>query len=122
MQSLVDSVNEMLSNASPQRRAANPSTAALKDLHSLGSLLDGFVDRVADLEKSERGRMEAFQEIRCSACELLFRALSAATLSALAVSSAAAHTLWRRALTEKVCAHSRGALLEKTSKLHKTKE
>jgi uncharacterized protein (DUF2342 family) len=77
VQSLVDSVNDMLSNASPKTRAANTSTAALKDLHSLGSLLDGFVDRVADLEKSERGRMEAFQEIRCSACEYLFRALVA---------------------------------------------
>lgn len=38
------------------------------------------------------------------------------------MSSAAAHMLWRRALTEKVCAHSRGALLEKTSKLNKIKE
>jgi hypothetical protein len=60
-QFLVDSINAALNDASSKARAP---TAAVKQMHSLGSMLDGFNDRVAELEKSENGRMEAFREIR----------------------------------------------------------
>jgi hypothetical protein len=60
-QSLVDSINDVLSDSSLEARA--PS-AATKQPRSLGSMLDGFNERVAELEKSEHGRMDAFREIR----------------------------------------------------------
>ena len=61
VQLLVDSVSDMFNDLSPRPRA---QAAAVKDMHSLASLLDGFGDTISMLEDSEKGRLEAFQEIR----------------------------------------------------------
>ena len=61
VQSLVDSVSDMFNDLSPRPKA---QAAAVKDMHSLASLLDGFGDTISMLEDSEKGRIEAFQEIR----------------------------------------------------------
>jgi CRP-like cAMP-binding protein len=61
VQSLVDSVTDIFNDLSPRPLA---QAAAGKDMHSLASLLDGFGDTISTLEESEKGRVEAFREIR----------------------------------------------------------
>jgi hypothetical protein len=63
VQALVDSIESAVTGASASSKL-NASSSKRKQLHSLGSLLDGFNERVADLEQSAKARMNSFSEIR----------------------------------------------------------
>jgi hypothetical protein len=70
VQALVDSIESAVTGASASSKL-NASSSKRKQLHSLGSLLDGFNERVADLEKSAKARMDSFSEIRCDVVAIL---------------------------------------------------
>ena len=62
VQALVDSIESAVTGASASSKLN--ASSKRKQLHSLGSLLDGFNERVADLEQSAKARMNSFSEIR----------------------------------------------------------
>ena len=71
VQALVESIASAVTGASASSKL-NASSSKRKQLHSMGSLLDGFNERVADLEKSAKARMDSFSEIRCdTACSFM---------------------------------------------------
>ena len=70
VQALVDSIESAVTGASASSKL-NASSSKRKQLHSLGSLLDGFSERVADLEQSAKARMNSFSEIRCDVAAML---------------------------------------------------
>ncbi len=70
VQALVDSIESAVTGAYASSKL-NASSSKRKQLHSLGSLLDGFNERVADLEQSAKARMDSFSEIRCDVVAML---------------------------------------------------
>jgi hypothetical protein len=70
VQALVDSIESAVTGVSASSKL-NASSSKRKQLHSLGSLLDGFNERVADLEQSAKARMNSFSEIRCGVVAML---------------------------------------------------
>ena len=70
VQALVESIASAVTGA-PASSQLNASSSKRKQLHSLGSLLDGFNERVADLEKSAKARMDSFSEIRFDVLAML---------------------------------------------------
>ncbi len=71
VQALVDSIENVVAGTSVSSKL-KASSSKRKQLHSMGSLLDGFNERVADLEKSAKARMDSFSEIRCdTACSFM---------------------------------------------------
>lgn len=70
VQALVESIASAVTGASASSKL-NASSSKRKQLHSLGSLLDGFNERVADLEKSAKARMDSFSEIRFDVLAML---------------------------------------------------
>jgi hypothetical protein len=71
VQALVDSIESAMTGASASASSKLNASSKRKQLHSLGSLLDGFNERVADLEQSAKARMNSFAEIRCDVAAML---------------------------------------------------